>query len=41
MGCPFLVLRVFCLYVRVCLVSHYQVIIPQRAVKCESRREEN
>ena len=33
MGGPLFVLRVFCLYVYVCLVSHYQVIIFQRAEK--------
>ena len=41
MGCPLLVHRVFCLYVPVCLVSSYHVIISQRAVKCRRRREEN
>ena len=33
MGGPLFVLRVFCLYVSVCLVSHYQVITFQQAEK--------
>ena len=43
MGCPLFVLRVLfvCASLSVCLVSYFQVIIPQRAVKCGRRREEN